>query len=119
MTLLYYKKCSTIALLAIVVETSSYANCLPDDFTKQSNGVILLYSLKNPSYPEYIYTTRSGVLCLDIHPEHPYLIAVGFYDGSVAVFNVLLKPDGPVFLSTAQTGKHTDPVWQVWIKLLT
>lgn len=44
--------------------------------------------MKNPSYPEYTFPTESGVMCLDIHPEHPYLVAAGFYDGSVGVFNV-------------------------------
>ena len=84
-----------------------------DDFMKQGNGMILFYSLKNPSFPENMYETDSGVMCLDVHPEHPYLVAVGFYDGSVGVFNVE-KKDGPLHRCTAKNGKHTDPVWQVW-----
>ena len=86
---------------------------LSDDFLKQNNGMILFCSLKNPSYPEYIYQTESGVMCLDIHPEHPYLIAVGFYDGSVGVYNVTESRNQAMYLSTAKSGKHTDPVWQV------
>jgi len=73
---------------------------------------MLFYSLKNPSFPENIYETDSGVMCLDVHPEHPYMVAVGFYDGSVGVYNVE-KKDGPVHRCTAKNGKHTDPVWQV------
>ena len=42
-----------------------------------------------------------------------YLVCVGFYDGSVAVFNVLEQKETPVYKSTAKSGKHTDPVWQV------
>ncbi len=86
--------------------------CLLDDFNKQSNGMILFYTMKNPSYPENVFETKSGVLCLDIHPDHPYLVAAGFYDGSVGVFNVK-ENNNPLYLSTAKTGKHTDPVWQV------
>ncbi|KAJ8304486.1 hypothetical protein KUTeg_018069 [Tegillarca granosa] len=86
-----------------------------DDFMKQGNGMILFYSLKNPSFPEYIYETDSGVMCLDIHPDHPYMVAVGFYDGSVGVYNIERKE--PVHRCTAKNGKHTDPVWQVrWQK---
>ncbi|KAM7422149.1 hypothetical protein PAMA_010293 [Pampus argenteus] len=83
------------------------------DFTKQGRGMLVFYSLKNSAYPEYIYATNSSVLCLDIHEQHSYLVAVGFYDGCVAVYN--LKEEGlePVYKSTAKTGKHTDPVWQV------
>ncbi|XP_030833317.1 dynein intermediate chain 2, ciliary isoform X1 [Strongylocentrotus purpuratus] len=87
------------------------------DFMKQSRGMILFYTLKNPSFPEFVYPTDSGVMCIDIHPEHPYLICVGYYDGSVGVFNVTTTDANPVFQSTAKTGKHTDPVWQVaWQK---
>ncbi|KAI4901488.1 hypothetical protein NFI96_012302 [Prochilodus magdalenae] len=83
------------------------------DFTKQSRGMLLFYSLKNSTYPEFVFPTLSGVMCLDIHKQLSYLVAVGFYDGCVAVYN--LKEDGsqPVYKSTAKTGKHTDPVWQV------
>lgn len=61
--------------------TPSLPSFLPDDFMKQSTGMILLYSLKNPSYPEYVYETESGVTSLDAHPDHPSLLCVGFYDG--------------------------------------
>jgi dynein intermediate chain 1, axonemal len=74
--------------------------------------MILFYTLKNPSFPEYVYPTESGVMSLDINPDHPYLVAVGFYDGNVAVYNLVENRSGPVYVSTAKTGKHTDPVWQ-------
>ncbi|XP_064607782.1 dynein intermediate chain 2, ciliary-like isoform X2 [Liolophura sinensis] len=87
------------------------------DFVKQGIGMILYFSEKNPSYPEFIYNVDSGVMCLDIHPEHPYLLAVGYYDGSVGVYNVVENQDGPIHRCTAKNGKHTDPVWQVrWQK---
>ncbi|XP_025077584.1 dynein intermediate chain 2, ciliary-like [Pomacea canaliculata] len=87
------------------------------EFMKQGNGLIVFYTLKNPSFPENTYETDSGVMCLDIHPDHPYQVAAGFYDGSVAVFNIVEKKDGPVHRCTAKNGKHTDPVWQVrWQK---
>ncbi|XP_053172150.1 dynein, axonemal, intermediate chain 1, paralog 2 [Scomber japonicus] len=83
------------------------------DFNKQGQGMLVFYSLKNSAFPEYIYATSSSVLCLDIHEQHSYLVAVGFYNGCVAVFNLKEEGLGPVFKSTAKTGKHTDPVWQV------
>ena len=75
--------------------------------------MILFYTLKNPSYPEYVYPTESGVTSLDVHPDHPYLVAVGFYDGNVGVYNLVENKIGPLYFSSAKTGKHTDPVWQV------
>jgi dynein intermediate chain 1 len=39
------------------------------DFTNQSHGSIACFSLKNSSYPEFIFKTEAGVMCLDFHPE--------------------------------------------------
>nr|XP_015218819.1 PREDICTED: dynein intermediate chain 1, axonemal isoform X2 [Lepisosteus oculatus] len=87
------------------------------DFTKQGRGMLLFYTLKNSTFPEYIFPTHSGVMCLDIHQGCPYLVAVGFYDGCVAVYNLKEEGEQPTYRSTAKTGKHTDPVWQVkWQK---
>ena len=33
----------------------------------------------------------TGVLCLDLHAQHPNLLAVGCYDGSVHVFDIRQK----------------------------
>ncbi|KAJ3105764.1 cytoplasmic dynein with WD40 domain [Phlyctochytrium planicorne] len=87
------------------------------EFSRQGPGMIACFSLKNPSYPEFLYVTESGVMCLDFHPQHPNMIAVGLYDGTVLVFNLQKKSDQPLFKSLMKSGKHTDPVWQVcWQK---
>lgn len=89
------------------------------DFMKQVPGAVCCYTLKNAcnypesSSPEYSFTTETGVTCLDFHPQYHSLLAVGCYDGSVMVFDVRSKTNKPLFQSTAKTGKHTDPVWQV------
>ena len=36
-------------------------------------------------------TRRAGVMCLDFHPQHPHLLAVGCYDGSVLVYDMRSK----------------------------
>lgn len=87
------------------------------NFSKQGPGLIACFSLKNPSYPEFIYNTDSGIMCLDFYPKTPSLIAVGMYDGTVAVFDLAHKTDLPLYKSSIKTGKHTDPVWEVkWQK---
>jgi len=83
------------------------------DFLKQSGGAVACFTLKNTGFPEYQVTTKSGVLCLDFHPTEASLLAVGFYDGSVGVFDMRSKSEQPIYLSTPKSGKHTDPVWQV------
>jgi len=83
------------------------------DFMRQGSGMICCFSLKNTSFPEYIFSTESGVMCLDFHPQHPSLLAVGCYDGSVMVYNVCNGSKKPIYSSSIKTGKHTDPVWQL------
>ncbi|XP_049588525.1 dynein axonemal intermediate chain 1 [Syngnathus scovelli] len=83
------------------------------DFSKQGRGMLLFYTLKNSTYPEYIFPTGSGVMTLDIHKQHSYLVAVGFHDGCVCVYNLKNKGQDPQYKSTVNNGMHTDPVWQV------
>ena len=86
-------------------------------FNQKTTGLICCYSLKNTRHPEYVFSTPQGVMCLDWHPQHPALLAVGLYDGTVLVFDVRSKQKKPIYQSTVRTNKHTDPVWQVkWLE---
>jgi dynein intermediate chain 1 len=84
-----------------------------------SNGAICVFTLKNPSFPEYYFETPSEVMCLEFHPQHSALLAVGLYNGTVMVFDIRIKglKNNPIYQSTVRTKKHTDPVWEVhWNK---
>jgi len=84
------------------------------DFLRQpTNGLIGIFSLKNTSNPECTFTTESGAMCVDWHPDHPALLAAGLYDGTVCVYDVRDRSGKPLFVSTNPKTKHTDPVWQV------
>ena len=90
------------------------------NFYKQAGrGFVCLYSLKNPSYPEWVCQTRSGVMCVHLHPLDPHMVVVGLYDGNVAVYNLHTMRHGgtnictPNYISSAGKGKHSDVVWQV------
>ncbi|KAI8819980.1 WD40-repeat-containing domain protein [Fimicolochytrium jonesii] len=87
------------------------------DFSRQGPGMVAGFTLKNPSYPEFLFVTESGVMSLDFHPQHHSMLAVGLYDGSVAVYSMQEQSEAPLFKSPGKGGKHTDPVWQVsWQK---
>ncbi|KAL1499669.1 hypothetical protein AB1Y20_011866 [Prymnesium parvum] len=83
------------------------------DFMKQGTGMLCLFSLKNPSWPEFSCTTPTGVMCVDWHPQHSSVLCVGLYDGTVCVYDVRSKSMAPIYQSTVKSGKHTDPVWEV------
>lgn len=84
------------------------------DYANQLGGHLCIFTLKNPSWPIIQFSTESGIMCMDFHSKVSSLIVVGFYDGSVAVYNVASnEPSKPLYLSTAKTGKHSDSVWKV------
>ncbi|XP_053964921.1 dynein intermediate chain 2, ciliary [Anastrepha ludens] len=84
------------------------------EFMKQPNeGAICFFTVKNPSYPDYIISTESGVMCCDIHPVYPFLVAIGMYDGSVAVYNLRDTYDKPLYLSVGVHNKHEECAWEI------
>lgn len=76
-------------------------------------GVVCLFTLKNPSFPDYICITESAVMCVDLHPKYPYMVVVGLYDGSVEVFNIHATCKHPSFRSNHVLNKHRGIVWEV------
>ena len=83
------------------------------DFLKPTSGLICIFSLANPTYPEYSFYTDAGVLSVDFHPQYANLLAVGLYDGTVMVFDVARKQKQLIYKSTVESGTHSEPVWQV------
>ncbi|KAL9656610.1 hypothetical protein ABK040_002883 [Willaertia magna] len=83
------------------------------NFLKQGGGMVCCYTLKNPGVPEYTFYTESGAMCLDFHPKHPSLLAVGLYDGACLIFDIKQKNGKPIIMSTVKNGKHNGVVWQV------
>ncbi|KAG7387022.1 WD repeat-containing protein 78 [Phytophthora pseudosyringae] len=108
----------------------------------ENAGLVLFWSLTNPEYPERIYHLPVGVTSIDFSTSHPYLLAVGFADGVVAIYDtrkddsapVGTAPSGtatplgaaetsparnvpvPIATSSGMSGKHLDAVWQVkWV----
>ncbi|XP_026052082.1 dynein intermediate chain 1, axonemal-like [Carassius auratus] len=87
------------------------------EFTQQGGGMLVLYTLRNPNYPEFIFNTVSGIMCVDVHEDLSHLVAVGLYDGCVAVYNLRKKSDEPFWNSRANPGRHKGAVTQVkWQK---
>ncbi|KAI3385290.1 hypothetical protein SNEBB_009357 [Seison nebaliae] len=83
------------------------------NFLKQREGLLLIYTLKNPTFPEFVFPCDSGVMCFDFHSTHANLLCAGFYDGTVAMYNLAKDRSKYIFRSSAKDGKHTDPVWQI------
>ena len=86
---------------------------------RESNpGLIAVWSLRNPEYPEHIIKCKTGVTSMDFSSVHFNLLAVGMYDGAVSIYDLHSKRVSmkPIIESGHTSGKHSDPVWRTkWI----
>eukprot|EP00057_Strongylocentrotus_purpuratus_P025727 XP_011680201.1 PREDICTED: WD repeat-containing protein 78 [Strongylocentrotus purpuratus] len=86
-------------------------------FTEQKGGLACCWSLKNPEYPERVFNCEAGVTAMDFSVSNPNLLAVGLYNGTVAIYNVRASSDEPILDSYESRSKHAAPVWQLqWVE---
>lgn len=108
---------STAAAAAATASPSLAHSVDPATGQASAGGLILFWSLKNPTFPAKIFRTKAAVTSLDFCTEHPHLLAVGLYDGHVHIYDIRDNSHSKAALeSTHATGKHAEPVWGVkWV----
>ncbi|KAI8801466.1 WD40-repeat-containing domain protein [Cladochytrium replicatum] len=80
-------------------------------------GLLLCWSVKNLEWPERIYKTGSGATALDFSKSNPNLLASGFSDGRISIYDVRKNEDKSALENSEISGKHRDPVWELkWIE---
>ncbi|XP_063874202.1 dynein intermediate chain 2, ciliary-like [Scylla paramamosain] len=86
------------------------------DSREENAGLLCVFTLKNPASPERVYHTPCGVTSLHFHPQIGRLLAAGWSDGRVVLYDV--SSTTPCALScTTTSGKHLLPVTQVqWLE---
>ncbi|XP_027466337.1 WD repeat-containing protein 78 isoform X3 [Zalophus californianus] len=86
-------------------------------FKEQKRGLACCWSIKNPMWPERIYQSPYGVTAVDFSIGAPNLLAVGYHNGTIAIYNVQSNSNVPVLDSSESPQKHLAPVWQLqWIE---
>uniref|UniRef100_A0A8C2V7A6 Uncharacterized protein n=1 Tax=Chinchilla lanigera TaxID=34839 RepID=A0A8C2V7A6_CHILA len=86
------------------------------DLTKGLNVSSLAWNTTNP-WPERVYPSLYGVTTVDFSIGTPNLLAVGYYNGTIAIYNVQSSSTVPVLDSSESPQKHVGPVWQLqWIE---
>ncbi|NXA31560.1 WDR78 protein, partial [Eudromia elegans] len=87
------------------------------DFKEQKNGLVCCWSLKNLMWPERVFHCEHGVTALDFSMVSPNLLAVGMYNGIVAIYNVQSRNNAALLDSSECLDKHIGPVWQLkWVE---
>lgn len=55
---------------------------------KKRDGLLLFWTLKNPQFPERTIKTKSRLTSCMFSKKNPNLIAVGDYDGGIAIYDL-------------------------------
>ncbi|KAG2386996.1 hypothetical protein C9374_002031 [Naegleria lovaniensis] len=81
---------------------------------QQGNGYILCWSVKNPSNPERVLKVpQAGVNSVNFSATNASILAAGFEDGTVAIYDIRRKESTPV-METIKS--HTGTVWDLkWV----
>lgn len=74
---------------------------LPPRGSAAPDGLLLVWTVKNPLYPERLIRTHSGVMCCAFSEVYPNLLAVGLVDGTVALYDVRTEDAGTPILASA------------------
>lgn len=97
----------------------SYGDTTPVPMTQ--GGLVLFWSLKNPTYPERVIRTRHGITALHFSTSNANMVAAGTSEGSVMIWDLRRPTDVPVLKSGSSASanndkKHTDIVWETrWV----
>lgn len=77
------------------------------------NGLVVIWSAKNPGVPGRWYIFSSPVSDIDWSRDRPNLLAVGFYDGQLKVIDVSSLDVNVIRRSQSVTSPSCSPQWQV------
>uniref|UniRef100_A0A2K6FR43 Dynein axonemal intermediate chain 4 n=1 Tax=Propithecus coquereli TaxID=379532 RepID=A0A2K6FR43_PROCO len=69
-------------------------------FKEQKKGLACCWSIKNPMWPERIYQSPFGVIAVDFSIGAPNLLAVGYHNGTIAIYNVQNNSSVPILDSS-------------------
>lgn len=83
-------------------------------------GFVMLWSIRNPIYPEKMFETKSPVTSLSFALLSPTILAVGMDDGSISLHDTSPKPGqcskSPLLNTLGISGRHIEPVTHLqWI----
>ncbi|GFR43755.1 hypothetical protein Agub_g4867 [Astrephomene gubernaculifera] len=82
----------------------------------EPRGLVAFWSLKNLQHPLWWFEVKAAVTALDFSTYSPNLLAIGLYDGTVAIYDIKSRQGTPSMESDVHSGKHSDPVWKVkWL----
>nr|CDS18274.1 WD repeat containing protein 78 [Echinococcus granulosus] len=86
------------------------------EFDRQQSGLVCCWSVKKINFPERLFCTPSGVTTIAWSSKNENLLAVGMFNGVIAIFDVRKGSQTPILDTTHATGRHYSPVCKLeWV----
>lgn len=82
-------------------------------YTEKKPGTVYCWNVKNPSQPEREFHFKIPVTSLSFSPFEPNLLAVGLYDGTVAILDICRKNVEMLMVTTPSTTSSYQPIWAI------
>lgn len=84
---------------------------------KPETGMICLWTLKSPKYPERIIHVPTRITACKFSNTNPNLLATGDYNGVISIYDIRSTSNKPIVDSSQSEHKHIDAVWELqWVK---
>ena len=80
-------------LLAVTYEHDPKITDLKNNDKK---GLLMFWTLKNPAFPQKIFTSEFSFTSCKFSNENPNLIACGSSDGTVSIYDIRKKSNYPI-----------------------
>lgn len=88
------------------------------NFDLRSKGYVCVWSIKNPVNPERQYHFSVPVTSVAFSRKTPQLLAIGLYDGSVQIWDIMDNSKVPVGVSERKSSPGFEPIWDIgWVEL--
>ena len=79
-------------------------------------GLLLIWSLRNPAYPEKIYRLPDPVISVAFSKRFPSVVAAGTESGVIYLFDLKKEETTPVMDTITSPSRHRESVWQLeWV----
>ncbi|KAH9629289.1 hypothetical protein HF086_008371 [Spodoptera exigua] len=76
-------------------------------------GIVCIWSSKNPSKPERLYRFKDPVTCVSFSKKHPNWLACGFCNGDVIILDITSYSIKIKAKSKRDTNPCHDPIWVI------
>lgn len=82
-------------------------------YSEETTGMVMIWNIKNPVQPERMYNFSSPTTAVDFSQQHPNLLAIGFYDGSIKVIDISDTNVKFIGMSNREDSPLFEPIWQI------